>query len=547
MLCAKNLKVALAAILGVVSLVGAGTAHALINLNPSAASRNDHAPQYFSAERMVGAGVSSRTLMGAASDSYAVIAPAIPPGFENGVTYYLRFDLEGGARFSDTAAPDNVSVDTGGNTATTTVSSLLDSTETYVIYSWIPGARAANTAWITWLLPQDGIRTTHALAVEDRNYTLRVSIWNGRGDALRADYTGLGSQAPIWTTTATIAAAKQTLFTKVSDNRTITASVTSNFRRFLPATGAAPTGSTTATMGRLASAGLRFADMVGTQPVLNHEDGTQILLAEIFEEVQVRIRGSNGPASYNFGQFYLNSSCMGAAATVLATSTVDGVTALDAKLTTASTSVFCANVTGNVPPEEGEDAPYAQIEPVTYNMSLMTKLVDIAAPLHLPDTGNLPEVASGDGNAGTIIRDGTEVRIAYLTTATDFGRNWRGDRQEVIGSYNQRLVIVNHGSEPVRYKLDDFTTETLSDGSTVTATLTDEYAMGLDAEGYAMLGGDSTAVLQVRDLIQITNGARTSGKLTLIAPKANISVATVQVTIPEGQTDTVRYHPLNEL
>ena len=70
------------------------------------------------------------------------------------------------------------------------------------------------------------------------------------------------------------------------------------------------------------------------------------------------------------------------------------------------------------------------------------------------------------GAAGKIRRDGTSVRIGFLTTATGFGgaRSWQDG---AMGSYNQRLTIVNHGSNAAEYRLGDFAAE---DGVTVEGT-----------------------------------------------------------------------------
>ena len=132
--------------------------------------------------------------------------------------------------------------------------------------------------------------------------------------------------------------------------------------------------------------------------------------------------------------------------------------------------------------------------------------------------------------AGSIKRDGTEVRLGFLTTATDFGADrdvWEG---WTGGSYNQRLIITNHGSVRATYTLGKFAAE---DGVTVTA--------GPRATG--TIPANTSVVIKVSELITIVGGARTSATLTMRATEDNVSVMTSQVTMPEGQTDTVRYHP----
>ena len=51
-------------------------------------------------------------------------------------------------------------------------------------------------------------------------------------------------------------------------------------------------------------------------------------------------------------------------------------------------------------------------------------------------------------------------------------------------------------------------------------------------------------MLKVADMIEIENAGRTAAMLTIAADASQISVATTHVTLPGGQTDTVRYWPL---
>ena len=70
------------------------------------------------------------------------------------------------------------------------------------------------------------------------------------------------------------------------------------------------------------------------------------------------------------------------------------------------TFAFCANVAANTEAQER----YQRIQDVDYTMTLDTKLVGFDA---LQDNKS--------GAAGKIRRDGTSVRISFLTTATGFG------------------------------------------------------------------------------------------------------------------------------
>ena len=87
---------------------------------------------------------------------------------------------------------------------------------------------------------------------------------------------------------------------------------------------------------------------------------------------------------------------------------------------------------------------------------------------------------------GSIRRDGTTVRLPYLTT-NDL--------------YNQRLVVVNRGSKDVHYSMS-FTEE---EDVTATSMLADD----------AMLTRMTTSVMKMRDIVMIEGGTRTAGTLII--------------------------------
>jgi hypothetical protein len=117
----------------------------------------------------------------------------------------------------------------------------------------------------------------------------------------------------------------------------------------------------------------------------------------------------------------------------------------------------------------------------------------------------------GTSDLGGIGRDGTTVRIPYLTT---------NDR------YHQRIVILNRGGI-ADYRMSFMDEE----GKMATA--------GMDAVG--MLAAKKTTVLSLRDdeVVMIEGGTRTSGTLVVEAQPGNISVATVLHNVSTGNTDTV--------
>jgi len=121
---------------------------------------------------------------------------------------------------------------------------------------------------------------------------------------------------------------------------------------------------------------------------------------------------------------------------------------------------------------------------------------------------NTPDAIGG--SLGSITRNGTTVQIPYLTTFED---------------YNQRLVLVNRGATDAVYSIS-FTTE---DDTTATA--------GTAATG--SIPADTVLSLKASDIVSLAGKTRTAATLLVVAPSANIDVATNQVNLSDGSTDTV--------
>ena len=122
-------------------------------------------------------------------------------------------------------------------------------------------------------------------------------------------------------------------------------------------------------------------------------------------------------------------------------------------------------------------------------------------------------LAPSNHTLGSIVRDGSTVRIAYLTTNQ---------------KYNQRLVLVNRSSEPVEYSM----TFQTADGTTAEAK---DAADGMLSAG--------RTVLDVRDIVTFDNGSGNGGhgsaELAVVVASSMIDVATVTTTRSDGSTDTV--------
>ncbi len=133
------------------------------------------------------------------------------------------------------------------------------------------------------------------------------------------------------------------------------------------------------------------------------------------------------------------------------------------------------------------------------------------AGTYTPVAGAAFPATSFSSDLGVVDHNGTTVQIPYLTTYSD---------------YNQRLIVVNRGTTASSYTVS-FTTE-----AGVTAT------PGAAATG--TLAANSTTMVKATDLVSLAGGTRTSATLTIVSPQANIDVATTQVNLSDGGTDTVK-------
>ncbi len=131
------------------------------------------------------------------------------------------------------------------------------------------------------------------------------------------------------------------------------------------------------------------------------------------------------------------------------------------------------------------------------------------------------QMAGMEGDLASIERNGASVDIPYLTTSE---------------KHNQRLIIVNRGTRPVGITSIQFTSEA---GTDVELSATAQAAM--DA-GLLMVPGNSTYVASMAQTLEITGDSRrTAATIAFAATPGALSVATTQVNLSDGSTDTVVY------
>ena len=149
---------------------------------------------------------------------------------------------------------------------------------------------------------------------------------------------------------------------------------------------------------------------------------------------------------------------------------------------------------------------------------------DYTATAHFKTGRNTLEasqMAGMEGDLASIKRNGASVDIPYLTTSE---------------KHNQRLIIVNRGTRPVAITSIAFTSEA---GTDVELSATAQAAM--DA-GLLMVPGNSTYVATMANTLEITGDSRrTAATVSFAATPGALSVATTQVNLSDGSTDTVVY------
>lgn len=151
---------------------------------------------------------------------------------------------------------------------------------------------------------------------------------------------------------------------------------------------------------------------------------------------------------------------------------------------------------------------------------------DYSATAYMKATATSPAVMVGEaGDLASIERNGASVDIPYLTTSE---------------KHNQRLIIVNRGTRAVAITSIQFTTE-----DDVDAKLMAPVQAALDA-GLLVIPANSSYVRRMDETITITYSGdtakrRTAASIAFAGTSGAISVATTQVNVSDGSTDTVVY------
>lgn len=594
MLFAKDLKVALAALVATVGLLGFGTANASVLLK----DRNqtgEQTPLYFAKEAYLNAlgasgGLAVMATSTASMDGDLSVNLIDVLLDDTAGPYYVRYDLSGpGCNPNGSAAERAMCPVFASDFALQPYvsGSYADGTLGAIDEHLIRAGGGADNSYALYRLGFDTVNTgdndgelsglvaagawsvelsvaalasivlpRSVAAVGPVCYTVTFSVWDNAGEATANGdehiYKVSGNYAClIDTVTVAYAAA----------SKAATATVASGFTRFMVETGVTATKATlgTATVTVRSQVMVGDADLAttGRQPVtrqvMHPSTGANIMATDVLGSVDFEFRSGDFTYSspFGFGEFALGSKAGARYMGDTAQKATDLSNKTDAtgRATRAATDNvrMMVSAAGAMPFTVNVGANTAA-NAALYEPHIGQGDYTVSWQIDRPGTQANPSAAAPK-TAGAIKRDGTSVRVGYLTIATDFQNEDVNQLVEgsgtIMGSYNQRLIITNHSSRDIEWRLSSFAAEP---GSTVTPREDDRWDVETSEAGTSTIIGNigpmRQMVVKMTDLLMIDGGTRTAGVLSLSAGTGEISIVTTQVTRPEGQTDTVRHWPL---
>ena len=534
MLSMKTLRVAIVT-MGSALLLGPGLAMAqadTMNLNGTGDAA--HTPLVYAQETLPQAGVMGRRAVALKSGTNMDIAVkprrAIDAANQE---IYVRIDLSG-AQFS--AAPTLVSGAATGDLASLTGTLSSGGVDSAFAVVRI-GANVGATDLLGVRIAGSGSGADLNVTTDTGNVTATITAYTDPDDAL--DQEGTRS---TFAGTGTIIRLVSGLSVAIKAAPKPVASVDTGFVRF---TGPADSNGT----ARLGWLGVQENIMPGADaaPVRNADDGVQIERGDILAVVDPSADPivSTGMVSFNV----MGNLDIGAF-NIKAETFADGMPETPANATGtcdggAADTVDRGDLVGadNMPliGEEGElpsgveAAGTGPRAPDVYLLCLNVDVTGVASNMMAIPEGDYsatayidgdgspatPEQMVGEGMLASIDRDGASVEIPYLTTSE---------------KHNQRLIIVNRGTRPAAITNIDFTTE---DGTEV--ELMDTVQAAMDA-GLLVVPAQSSWVARMDRTISITGDSRrVAASVAFAATGGHLSVATTQINVSDGSTDTVVY------
>lgn len=400
-------------------------------------------------------------------------------GVSNGAQIFVRYDLTN-AVF--TAAPTTAMAAGAGVGTATSQLAQGGASQSFAIFQLTATNTSVGQASVVNLLLNGAANTSGIAITGTGNVTLDMNVYEtltaatSKGTALASKTSSKGFVNPVSGLSVNIAQTNETGAALAP-----TAEVSSNFTLFT--SGSAATGSSQK------AAAIGVADTkLNTTTKASDRDGTVAVIGDLINTATSTAKLSGDFTDATVKLAATAAGCNAGATQALATDKQSTGAITVATLNGAP--VVCLSYAGTktIPKQS-----------VTAAFTLVSGQTSAA----LPPGGST-------GTVGSIAHNGTTVEFPYLTTFKD---------------YNQRVVMVNRSSADVTYSFS-FTPE---DGVTA--------ANGTMATG--TVKKNSTAVVKVSDIVTLTGGTRAAGTVVIVAPKASISVATTQVNLSDGGTDTI--------
>lgn len=533
MLYRKTTTAISAVILGVVALLGA-TAHA-INLNhvvapgapfpttvfsketlprPTSARQTHHEVRVAQASQVA---LNFDSVLGTLIPAAASATPALRSDALGGVA--IRYDLTNlqwntplstsdlyMVRGDDSALPNSQSaVPRGlraGGTATAGNTPSCNGLTCAIFEIAVANAIADLTAdtkltLITW----DSVLAVH----RDGGGMARVRVYRNFDDALAAGSVGLRSDSGA----RLVVNVASSVTTRITPGAPAVADVAAD-PRF---TNFAPAGAQS--LGRI-SITLNTAHYKADREVAELDMNTQVAtLADVMNTTDSGIAFTDTTQNLGFGTFYLGPAAAAGTTPTCAAQGAAGVSVASEgeNIGRGTAAVFSGTRALCVAPRRPVDPATMRTARTGPNQEIPATAI-MASVSYAPFTGNAFAAAGVAGPVGSIVRNGASAQLGYLTVS---------DR------YNQRIIITNRTMTDAEYELTNFYTE---DGT--------EASGGEDVMG--VVPAETSIVVLTRDAVQFTGSrARGSATLAVTAPAASVSVATTQVNLSDGSTDTVNY------
>jgi hypothetical protein len=532
MLSMKTLRVAIVT-MGSALLLGSGVAMAQdynINLNGAADEGMDApVPLVFAQETLPAADSLGRRALELEDDVNVAVEPRRAIG---AAEVFLRIDLTG-ARFG--GIPE---IMMGADVENLSGGGSLNSGGAGMGFAVFAVSGAPANGVLAVQIPDNAAGGDLLVTASSGNVTAAITAYSDPDDALdevgaRGTFAGSGTIIRL--------VSGLTVTIKAAD--TAVASVNHGFVRFLNDAGTAPTG-----QARLGWLGLEENTVV-MAGVRNADTGEQLVRGDILNDeadalgtVSFNVMGNLDIGAFRIKEELFQEAdgalVLGADGNPIPTESCDAVAEggdPDRGTLVDSEGMMLISKEGDLP--SGVDA--ASSGALAPNIYLLCVNVDVTGPMsnmypipngdysataHFKTGTNVLEasqMAGMEGDLASIKRNGASVEIPYLTTSE---------------KHNQRLIIVNRGTRPVAITSITFTTE---GGTDVELSETAQAAM--DA-GLLVVPGNSTYVARMDQTIVVTGDSRrTAASIAFAATPGALSVATAQINLSDGSTDTVVY------